>query len=197
MRMRILLIVICLCRPIYSGCIEILDTIEVEEAETVRNGTDDGSGDGGISEELTGHKVHTIILAGLGAGYFDNPGYKTFTFTFFLANLWEVWKYGAIRAAGEVYIASGDALSGDISAGFNVYPFQYGTTPYMGIETGYGYGQVEGESDYGFNISGEIGVFAIKVSKALLAASVRISLMQSTLSGEYPLGYSIRFGILL
>ncbi len=196
--MRILLIVmICCCRPLYSGCIGILDTIEVEEAQAGRNGTDHGAGGEGVSGEFTEHEIHTIILAGLGGGYFDNPGYKTYTFTFFLANLWEVWKYGAIRAAGEVYIVFGDAVSADISAGFNVYPFQYGTTPYAGIEAGYGYGQVEGKSDYGFNVSGEIGVFAIKISDALLAASVRISLMQSTLSGAYPLGYSVRFGFLL
>jgi hypothetical protein len=191
----VLITVLFICQSLYGGCTEILDTIEVEEGEGGRNG--EGDGDGGIPKELIKHQVHTIFQAGIGGGYFGNPGYDRFTFTLFLAHLWEVWNYGAIRAAGEVLTVFGDALTADVTAGFNVYPFQYGTTPYLGIEAGYGYGQIEGVSDYGFYTSGEVGVFAIKVSDFLLAASARFTLRQSSLAGKYPLGLSIRFGVLL
>jgi hypothetical protein len=174
-------------------CGEVSDTIVVEGRENDLSCTTDVK----LSKEFIRYPIHTIFLAGTGGGYFDNPGYKTFTVTFFAAHLWEVWKYAAIRAAGEVFTIFGDALSADLTAGVNVYPFQYGMTPYLGVEAGYGYGQVDGMSDYGFNVSAEIGVFALKIRDALLGGSVRGSLMQSVLTDRYSSGVSIRFGFLL
>lgn len=191
-RMLFSMIFLFLCKPMPGVCMEVSDAVIVEEKESEITCTTDVI----TSEEFTVSQIQTIFLAGTGGGYFENPGYKTFTVTFFLAHLWEVWKYGAIRAAGEVCTIFGDALSAHITAGFNVYPFQYGTTPYLGFEAGYGYGQVEGLSDYGFNASAEIGAFAIKISDALLAVSVRGSLMKSRLADEYQTGFCIRFGFL-
>lgn len=195
MKYRVLFIVIVLliCKPMPGDCVQVPEIVDVAGIEDDMTCTTDIE----ISDEFTKPPIHKIFLAGTGGGYFDNPGYKSFTVTFFLAHLWEVWKYGSVRAAAEVYTIFGDALSADVTAGFDVYPFQYGTTPYLGLETGYGYGQVDGQSDYGFNVSAEIGAFAIKISDALLAVSVRGSLMQSILTKRHSSGFSFRIGFLL
>jgi hypothetical protein len=178
----------------YSGCTEVFDTIGIEP-EAPGDGI--AVSDGKRQDMKVEHEIHKITFAGVGIGYVDNEGFKDISYNFFLSRLWEVWRYGAIRAAGELITDLNDAVIADITLGVNVYPFQYGTTPYAGIEIGYGFGNIESGTNFGIYGSGEIGVFAIKISSLMLASSARIFLMRSSLSGEYPIGFIFRVGLLL
>jgi hypothetical protein len=142
-------------------------------------------------------EVHTITLMGIGSGYAAHPDFRKVPLDFYIAHLWEVWRYGAFRLGGEYLTDLNDASIADIAVGFTTYPFTYGTTPYIGIEAGYGYGQITSDSDFGFTITAETGAFAIRVSNLLLAISVRVTYNTALISGKRPVISLLRIGILI
>jgi hypothetical protein len=142
-------------------------------------------------------QVHTITLMGIGSGYAAHPDFRKVPLDFYIAHLWEVWKYGAIRLGGEYLTDLNNASIADMTIGFNTYLFAYGTTPYIGIEAGFGYGQIPTDSDFGFAMTAETGVFAIRVSNLMLAISARITYTTAFISGKRPMISLLRIGILI
>jgi hypothetical protein len=143
------------------------------------------------------HQIHTISFIGAGIGHVNNTAFKQVSVDFFISHLWEILSRFAVGIAGEYTTDINQSSLAAITGIIDLYPFQYGTTPYFGIETGLGYAQIPGKIDFGMAMSVETGVLAIKISKLLIGISVRLNFFTIQLSGKRPLAVLIKVGILL
>lgn len=143
------------------------------------------------------HQIHTISFLGAGIGHVNNSAFKQVSVDFFISHLWEILSRCAIGIAGEYTTDINKSSLAAITGVIDLYPFQYGTTPYLGIETGLGYAQITGQTDFGLAMSVETGVLAIKVSKLLIGISARLNFFTIQLSGKHPLAVLLRVGIFL
>jgi hypothetical protein len=143
------------------------------------------------------HQIHSISFVGAGIGHVNNSAFKQVSVDFFISHLWEILRRCAIGIAGEYTTDINQSSLAAITGVIDLYPFQYGTTPYLGIETGVGYAQIPDKIDFGMEISVETGVLAIKVANLLLGISARLNFFTIHLSGKRPLAGLLRVGILL
>ncbi|MFP4013511.1 MAG: hypothetical protein ACLFVQ_05445 [Chitinispirillaceae bacterium] len=198
MNMRIVwllfLLTVCCVRSGFSqGCQDILEDIEAEEWQG-----DGGNGENGaVPDEAFEREIHRVFIAGLGGGYIDHPDFERVSYNFYLSALWEVWRYGAVRVGGEFVSDLEESFVGDIVAGVNVYPFAFGTTPFVGFGVGYGYGQAADQTGWGLHASADIGVFVIQGPNLQLAFSAGAFYQRSLVGGEYPVGVILRLGFII
>ncbi len=150
-----------------GSCMELIDTITVQESSE-ENGQD------GAEQEITfEHDISTISLAGVGFGFLDYPGFPQVSYELYLSRLWEIWSYGALRAGADLITDFDQALLFNVSAGLDLYPFRFGTTPYAGAEAGAAYIQSPAQTEWSLFFALEAGVFAITISDFMLALSAR------------------------
>jgi hypothetical protein len=143
------------------------------------------------------HQIHTISFIGAGIGHVNNSTFKQVSVDFFVSHLWEILSRCAVGIAGEYTTDINKSSLAAITGVVDLYPFRYGTTPYFGIETGLGYAQIPGKTDFGIAMSVETGILAIKVSNLLIGISARLNFFTIQLSGKRPLAGLLRVGILL
>ncbi|HEX2958302.1 MAG TPA: hypothetical protein VHO70_15820 [Chitinispirillaceae bacterium] len=143
------------------------------------------------------HEIHTISFIGAGIGHVNSTAFKQVSIDFFISHLWEILSRCAVGIAGEYTTDINKASLASITGVIDLYPFRYGTTPYLGIETGVGYVQIPGKTDFGLTLSTETGVLAIKVSNLLIGISVRSTFFTIRISEERPVAVLLRVGILL
>ncbi|MFP4164446.1 MAG: hypothetical protein ACLFVE_10725 [Chitinispirillaceae bacterium] len=176
-----------------QSCEDLLEELE----EELEPGDGDGEGDG-AAREVFERPVYSVIEAGLGGGYFDDPGFESVSYNFFVAGLWEVWRYGAVRLGGEFISDLSQSFIADVTVGFRVYPYTFGTTPYAGIAAGYGYSQPGDDSGWGIHASAEAGVFIIQGPDLRLDFSVGALFQQSGgVAGGNLQGFMVRIGFVL
>jgi hypothetical protein len=143
------------------------------------------------------HQIHTISFIGTGIGHVNSSAFKQVSVDFFISHLWEILSRCAVGIAGEYTTDINTASLADMTGVIDLYPFRYGTTPYLGLETGVGYIQISDKTDFGMTISVETGALAIKISNLLIGISARLTFFTTRISEEHPVTVLLRAGILL
>jgi hypothetical protein len=184
---------VCIFRSAESGCAEILDTIPIEK----QNGIEAAYTKIG-SEPPPGfkHQVNQIWVTSIGIGYSPHPSINPVSYEFFVGSMWEIIQHGAISTVGTIAADFDSSITGTLTAGFDLYPFPYGTTPFAGIELGFGYVQTSDGSGFGAAGALKAGVFAVRISDLLLTFSLRVSGILKRINESYPTVVAIHAGIL-
>jgi hypothetical protein len=134
--------------------------------------------------------------AGFGPAGFGNIDERTPAYDVYVGRLWEVNKFAAIKALGEVASDFDRATLGNISMGANLYASPTDFSPYIGGGLGLGYGTVPGDRNFGFNVGAQIGALLFRTSNAQMNLEGSAEMMVSQLGDGDPSIYSARLGVL-
>lgn len=134
--------------------------------------------------------------AGFGPAGFGNIDERTPAYDLYVGRLWEVNKFAAIKALGEVASDFDRATLGNISMGANLYASPTDFSPYIGGGLGLGYGTVPGDRNFGFNVGAQIGALLFRTASAQMNLEGSAEMMVSQLGDSDPSVYSARLGVL-
>jgi hypothetical protein len=137
-----------------------------------------------------------FATAGFGPAGFGNIDERTPAYDVYLGRMWEVNKYAAIKALGEVASDFDKATLGNVSMGANLYASPTDFSPYIGGGLGLGYGFVPGDRNFGFNVGAQIGALLFRTSNAQMNLEGSAEMMVSQLGDGDPSVYSARLGVL-
>ena len=112
--------------------------------------------------------------------------------------MWEVNKFAAIKALGEVASDFDKATMGSFKMGANLYAAPTDFSPYIGGGLGLGYGALPDDQQFGFNLGAQVGALLFRTSNAQmnLEGSAEMMLSQLDNGGGVPSVYSARLGVL-
>jgi hypothetical protein len=134
--------------------------------------------------------------AGFGPAGFGNIDEHTPAYDLYVGRLWEVNKFAAIKALGEVASDFDKATLGNVSMGANFYASPTDFSPYVGGGLGLGYGTVPGDRNFGFDVGAQIGALLFRTSNAQMNLEGSAQMMLSSLGNGDPSIYSARLGVL-
>jgi hypothetical protein len=144
----------------------------------------------------TRREAKKFSTAGFGPAGFGNIDEHTPAYDLYVGRLWEVNKYAAIKALGEVASDFDRATLGNISMGANFYASPTDFTPYVGGGLGLGYGTVPGDRNFGFDVGAQIGALLFRTSNAQMNLEGSAQMMLSSLGNGDPSIYSARLGVM-
>jgi hypothetical protein len=137
--------------------------------------------------------------AGFGPAGFGNIDERTPAYDLYVGRLWEVNKFAAIKALGEVTSDFDKATMGSVKMGANLYASPTDFSPYIGGGLGLGYGAIPGDRDFGFNVGAQIGAMLFRTSNAQMNLEGSAEMMLSQLDNGNdgtPSVYAARLGVL-
>jgi len=134
--------------------------------------------------------------AGFGPAGFGNIDERTPAYDFCLGRMWEVNKFAAIKALGEVASDFDRATLGNVTMGANLYASPTDFSPYIGGGLGLGYGFIPGDRNFGFNVGAQIGALLFRTSNAQMNLEGSAEMMVSRLGNGDPSIYAARLGVL-
>jgi len=144
----------------------------------------------------TRREAKRFSTAGFGPAGFGNIDEHTPAYDLYVGRLWEVNKFAAIKALGEVASDFERATLGNVSMGANLYASPTDFSPYIGGGLGLGYGAVPGDRNFGFNVGAQIGALLFRTSNAQMNLEGSAEMMVSELGNGEPSIYSARLGVL-
>ncbi|MBW8888110.1 MAG: hypothetical protein JF616_10180 [Fibrobacteres bacterium] len=134
--------------------------------------------------------------AGFGPAGFGNIDERTPAYDLYVGRLWEVNKFAAIKALGEVASDFDRATLGNVSMGANLYASPTDFSPYVGGGLGLAYGAIPGDRNFGFNVGAQIGALLFRTANAQMNLEGSAEMMVSQLGNSDPSIYSARLGVL-
>lgn len=139
-----------------------------------------------------------FATAGFGPAGFGNIDERTPAYDLYVGRLWEVNKFAAIKALGEVASDFDKATMGSVKMGANLYATPTDFSPYVGGGLGLGYGMIPGDREFGFNLGAQVGALLFRTSNAQmnLEGSAEMMLSQLDNGNGAPSVYSARLGVL-
>jgi hypothetical protein len=144
----------------------------------------------------TRREAKKFSTAGFGPAGFGNIDEHTPAYDLYVGRMWEVNKFAAIKALGEVASDFDKATLGNVSMGANFYASPTDFSPYVGGGLGLGYGTVPGDRNFGFDIGAQIGALLFRTSNAQMNLEGSAQMMLSSLGNGDPSIYSARLGVL-
>lgn len=144
----------------------------------------------------TRREAKKFSTAGFGPAGFGNIDEHTPAYDLYVGRLWEVNKFAAIKALGEVASDFDKATLGNVSMGANFYASPTDFSPYVGGGLGLGYGTVPGDRNFGFDVGAQIGALLFRTSNAQMNLEGSAQMMLSSLGNGDPSIYSARLGVL-
>ena len=141
-------------------------------------------------------EAKTFSTAGFGPAGFGNIDERTPAYDVYVGRLWEVNKFAAIKALGEVASDFDRATLGNISMGANLYASPRDFSPYIGGGLGLGYGFIPGDRNFGFNVGAQIGALLFRTSSAQMNLEGSAEMMVTQLGNSDPSIYAARLGVL-
>jgi hypothetical protein len=144
----------------------------------------------------TRREAKKFSTAGFGPAGFGNIDEHTPAYDLYVGRLWEVNKFAAIKALGEVASDFDRATLGNVSMGANFYASPTDFSPYVGGGLGLGYGTVPGDRNFGFDVGAQIGALLFRTSNAQMNLEGSAQMMLSSLGNGDPSIYSARLGVL-
>jgi hypothetical protein len=145
----------------------------------------------------TRREAKRFSTAGFGPAGFGNIDERTPAYDLYVGRMWEVNKFAAIKALGEVASDFDKATLGNVSMGANLYASPTDFSPYIGGGLGVGYGAIPGDRNFGFNVGAQIGALLFRTSNAQMNLEGSAEMMVSQL-GDHgsPSIYAARLGVL-
>ena len=139
-----------------------------------------------------------FTTVGFGPAGFGNIDERTPAYDIYAGRMWEVNKFAAIKALGEVTSDFDKATMGSVKMGANLYAAPTDFSPYIGGGLGLGYGALPDDQQFGFNLGAQVGALLFRTSNAQmnLEGSAEMMLSQLDNGGGVPSVYSARLGVL-
>lgn len=139
-----------------------------------------------------------FTTAGFGPAGFGNIDERTPAYDLYAGRMWEVNKFAAIKALGEVTSDFDKATMGSFKMGANLYAAPTDFSPYIGGGLGLGYGMIPGDQQFGFNVGAQVGALLFRTSNAQmnLEGSAEMMLSQLDNGDGVPSVYAARLGVL-
>ena len=135
--------------------------------------------------------------AGFGPAGFGGIDERTPAYDLYVGRMWEVNKFAAIKALGEVASDFDKATLGNVTVGANLYASPTDFSPYIGGGLGLGYGAIPDERNFGFNLGAQVGALLFRTSNAQMNLEGSAQLMVSDFGDhEAPSVYAARLGVL-
>jgi hypothetical protein len=134
--------------------------------------------------------------AGFGPAGFGNIDEHTPAYDLYVGRMWEVNKFAAIKALGEVASDFDKATLGNVTLGANLYAAPTDFAPYIGGGMGIGYGTIPGDRNFGFDVGAQIGALLFRTSNAQMNLEGSAQMMVSELGNGDPSIYAARLGVL-
>lgn len=135
--------------------------------------------------------------AGFGPAGFGNIDERTPAYDLYVGRMWEVNKFAAIKALGEVASDFDKATLGNVTVGANLYAAPTDFSPYIGGGLGLGYGAIPDERNFGFNIGAQVGALLFRTSNAQMNLEGSAQMMVSDFGDrDAPSVYAARLGVL-
>ncbi len=133
--------------------------------------------------------------AGFGPAGFGNVDEKMPAYDIYAGRFWEVNKFAAIKALGEVASDFDKATLANVTLGGNLYAAPTDFAPYVGGGLGLGYGAVPGDRNFGFNVGASIGALLFRTSSTQMNLEGSAEMMLSQADSP-PSVYTARLGVL-
>jgi hypothetical protein len=134
--------------------------------------------------------------AGFGPAGFGNIDERMPAYDVYVGRFWEVNRFAAIKALGEVASDFDNATMSSLQLGANMYASPTAFSPYIGGDLGLGYGMVPGDRNFGFNVGGSIGALLFRTSNAQMNLEGAAQMMLSQLDNKNTSIYTARLGVL-
>lgn len=145
----------------------------------------------------TRREAKRFSTAGFGPAGFGNIDEHTPAYDLYVGRLWEVNKFAAIKALGEVASDFDKATLGGVTVGANLYAAPTDFSPYIGGGLGVGYGAIPDERNFGFNVGAQIGALLFRTSNAQMNLEGSAQMMVSDFGDHSaPSVYAARLGVL-
>lgn len=144
----------------------------------------------------TRREAKRFSTAGFGPAGFGNIDERTPAYDVYVGRMWEVNKFAAIKALGEVASDFDRATLGNVSMGANLYASPTDFSPYIGGGLGLGYGAIPGDRNFGFNVGAQLGALLFRTANAQMNLEGSAEMMVSRLGNSEPSIYSARLGVL-
>jgi hypothetical protein len=145
----------------------------------------------------TRREAKRFSTAGFGPAGFGNIDERTPAYDLYVGRMWEVNKFAAIKALGEVASDFDKATLGNVSVGANLYAAPTDFSPYIGGGLGLGYGAIPDERNFGFNVGAQLGALLFRTSNAQMNLEGSATMMVSDFGDhESPSVYAARLGVL-
>jgi hypothetical protein len=141
-------------------------------------------------------KSKPFSAAGFGPAGFQNVDNHSPAYNLYLGRLWEVNRFAAIKALGEVATDFDRATLADMTLGANLYASPQDFSPYVGAGLGFGYGAEPGNRDFGFNLGAQIGALLFRTSSTQMNLEGSAAMILSDVRDGAPTLYAARLGVL-
>ncbi|MDB5047502.1 MAG: hypothetical protein JWO30_573 [Fibrobacteres bacterium] len=134
--------------------------------------------------------------AGFGPAGFGNIDERMPAYDVYVGRFWEVNRFAAIKALGEVASDFNNATLSSLQLGANMYASPTAFSPYIGGDLGLGYGMVPGDRNFGFNVGASVGALLFRTSNAQMNLEGAAQMMLSQLDDKNTSLYTARLGVL-